>query len=216
MLKRLRISHRLMLFIPVLLIALMVVIGFGLSVLKDSLLEDRKEQLRQTVGVVRGMVQGWQDKEAAGQLTREQAQQAARDQIRPLRFGAGDYFFATRYDGVTMVHVNTAFEGKNRIDFKTADGVPTVRLQIEAAQRGGDFFRYRFPDPARPIRWRRSPTRRNSSLGNGPSAPACISTTWTPSTTAFSKSTWESRPSSFWSAAPWPSRWPAASAVRCR
>ncbi|WP_298377437.1 methyl-accepting chemotaxis protein [Azospirillum sp.] len=147
MLKRLRISHRLMLFIPVLLIALMVVIGFGLSVLKDSLLEDRKEQLRQTVGVVRGMVQGWHDKEEAGQMTREQAQQAARDQIRPLRFGAGDYFFATRYDGVTMVHVNTAFEGKNRMDFKTADGVPTVRLQIEAAQRGGDFYRFRFPRP---------------------------------------------------------------------
>jgi len=147
MLKRLRISHRLMLFIPVLLIALTVVIGFGLSVLKDSLLEDRKEQLRQTVGVVRGMVQTWYDKEASGQITREQAQQAARDQIRPLRFGAGDYFFATRFDGVTMVHVNTAFEGKNRLDFKTADGVPTVRLQIEAAQRGGDFYRFSFPRP---------------------------------------------------------------------
>ncbi len=147
MLKRLRISHRLMLFIPVLLIALTVVIGFGLSVLRDSLMEDRKEQLRQTVGVVRGMVQSWHDKELSGQLTRDQAQQAARDQMRPLRFGAGDYFFATRFDGVTMVHANTAFEGKNRLDFKTADGVPTVRLQIEAAQRGGDFYSFRFPRP---------------------------------------------------------------------
>ncbi|MFD1625960.1 methyl-accepting chemotaxis protein [Azospirillum griseum] len=147
MLKRLRISHRLMLFIPVLLIALTVVIGYGLSVLRDSLMEDRKEQLRQTVGVVRGMVQSWHDKETSGQLTREQAQQAARDQMRPLRFGAGDYFFATRFDGVTMVHANTAFEGKNRLDFKTADGVPTVRLQIEAAQRGGGFYSFRFPRP---------------------------------------------------------------------
>ncbi|KAA0595625.1 methyl-accepting chemotaxis protein [Azospirillum lipoferum] len=145
MLKNLRISHRLMLFIPLLLITLVIVTGFSLSVLKDSLLEDRKEQLRQTVGVVRGMVEGWYEKEKSGQLTREQAQQAARDQLRPLRFGAGDYFFATRYDGVTMVHVNPAFEGKNRLDFKTVDGVPTVRLQIEAAQRGGGFYSFRFP-----------------------------------------------------------------------
>ncbi|ALG74544.1 chemotaxis protein [Azospirillum thiophilum] len=147
MLKNFRISHRLMLFIPLLLVTLVVVAGFSLSVLKDSLLEDRKEQLRQTVGVVRGMVESWHEKEKSGQLTREQAQQAARDQLRPLRFGAGDYFFATRFDGVTMVHVNPAFEGKNRIDFKTVDGVPTVRLQIEAAQRGGDFYSFRFPRP---------------------------------------------------------------------
>ena len=42
MMRRFSIANRLMLFIPVLLIALTIVVGFGLSVLKDRLLEDRK------------------------------------------------------------------------------------------------------------------------------------------------------------------------------
>ncbi len=147
MMRRLSISNRLMFFIPVLLIALTIVVGFGLSVLKDGLMEDRKEQLRQVVGVARGVLQTWYEKEKSGQLSSADAQQAARDQLRQLRFGVSDYFFASRYDGVTMVHANPAFEGKNRIDFKTSDGVETVRLQIEAAKRGGDFYTLMFPRP---------------------------------------------------------------------
>jgi methyl-accepting chemotaxis protein len=151
MLRRLSIANRLMLFVPVLLIALTIVVGFGLTVLKGRLMEDRKEQLRQVVGVARGVLETWYAKEKSGQLTTEDAQLAARDQLRQLRFGVSDYFFATRFDGVTMVHANQKFEGQNRIDFKTSDGVETVRLQIEAAKHGGDFYTLMFPRPGQTV-----------------------------------------------------------------
>ena len=147
MFARLRITHRLMLFIPVLVLALASIVGLCLSVLSDNLIDSRREELRQIVTVARGMVASWHEKEKSGQLTREQAQTAARDQLRGLRFGNGEYFFAHNFDGVTVVHVKTQFEGQNRMGFKDADGVPTVRRQIEAAKRGGDFFEYRFPRP---------------------------------------------------------------------
>ena len=147
MLKRMSISHRLMLFTPLLLLALAIVVWYGLSELKSSLIEDRRESLRHLVVLADKVAESWYQKEQAGKLTREEAQQAAKEQIKQLRFTKDDYFFIQRYDGVTIAHVNAAFEGKNRLDFTDADGVPTVRRQIEAAQHGGGFFTYRYPHP---------------------------------------------------------------------
>jgi methyl-accepting chemotaxis protein len=145
MLKRLRISHRLMLFIPLLLAALAVSLLVGLSTLRQSLLEDRKEEVKRLVQVARGMVETWYAQEQAGKLTREQAQEAAKDQLRHLRYGNDDYFFVQRYDGTTLVQVNRQLEGKNRADVTDVDGVPMVRLQAEAGKRGGGFVFYRYP-----------------------------------------------------------------------
>ncbi|HET7594345.1 MAG TPA: methyl-accepting chemotaxis protein, partial [Stellaceae bacterium] len=70
----------------------------------------------------------------------------AKDQLRPFRFGDNNYFFIQRFDGVTMLNPNKAeLEGKSRMDATDPDGVPNVRLQIEAAERGGGWVRYRFP-----------------------------------------------------------------------
>jgi methyl-accepting chemotaxis protein len=146
--KRLRISHRLMLFIPLLLIALMVSLMLGLSTLHHSLVEDRKEEIKRLVQVARDTTETWHLQEQAGKLTREQAQEAAKDQLRHLRYANDDYFFVQRYDGTTMVQVKAELEGKNRADATDVDGVPMVRLQAEAGKKGGDFVFYRWPHPS--------------------------------------------------------------------
>ncbi|MTJ79963.1 MAG: HAMP domain-containing protein [Telmatospirillum sp.] len=143
MVTNLPISRRLMLFLPLLLVALSVTAWFGLSELHDDLLNDRKEEIRSLVQVARGVADYWHDKEVSGQMTREQAQQAARDQLWRLRFGNNIYFFIQTYDGVTVLQLNRELEGKNRLDVVDADGKPTVRMQIEAAKRGGDVIYYR-------------------------------------------------------------------------
>ncbi|WP_044563504.1 methyl-accepting chemotaxis protein [Azospirillum sp. B4] len=147
MLSKLKISHRLLLFVPVLVVALGLAVGFGLSALRGTLMNDRKEELKQILMVTRGVAQNWYDREQSGELTHAQAQKGAQDDIRKLRFGNGEYVYVNQYDGLTIVHVKKEFEGKNRMDFKTADGVETVRLGIEAARRGGDFFTYTYPRP---------------------------------------------------------------------
>src|SRR5216684_341042 len=144
MLTRLRISHRLLLFTPVLLVALGVSLAIGLSTLRGSLIEDRKDEIKRLVEVARDTVQYWYNEEKSGRLTREEAQERAKAQLRKLRYGNDDYFFVQRYDGVTLVQANPALEGKNRLDATDLDGVPIVRLQIEAGKRGGDFVYYRW------------------------------------------------------------------------
>jgi methyl-accepting chemotaxis protein len=145
--KHLRISHRLMLFIPLLLIALVVSLTLGLATLRQSLVEDRQEEIKRLVQVARGVAETWYSEEQAGKLKREQAQEAAKDQLRHLRYAKDDYFFVQRYDGTTLVQINRDLEGKNRVDATDVDGVPMVRLQAEAGKKGGDFVFYRWPHP---------------------------------------------------------------------
>jgi methyl-accepting chemotaxis protein len=145
--KRLRISHRLMLFIPLLLTALAVSLTLGLSTLHQSLIEDRKEEIKRLVQVARGTAETWYAQEQAGKLSREQAQEAAKDQLRHLRYAKDDYFFVQRYDSTTLVQIKRELEGQNRVDERDIDGVPMVRLQAEAGKRGGDFIFYRWPHP---------------------------------------------------------------------
>jgi methyl-accepting chemotaxis protein len=145
MLKRMSISQRLMLFMPVLLIVLAVIVSFSLVQERRILLADRQEELKNLVQVARGVVESWYQQQKSGQLTEAQAQEGARNELWSLRFGSNDYFFIVRYDGMTMLHIDRGAEGKNRIDAVDSDGVPTVKRQIEAAQRGGDFSFYRNP-----------------------------------------------------------------------
>jgi methyl-accepting chemotaxis protein len=142
MLNRMAISHRLMLFMPLLLVALAVTVWFGLSQLKEGMLNDRKEEIKSLVQVARGVVDMWHEKEVSGQLTREQAQKGARDELWRLRFGDDIYFFIQSYDGVTLLQLNRELEGKMRLDVKDSEGKPTVQMQIAAAKRGGDVVYY--------------------------------------------------------------------------
>jgi methyl-accepting chemotaxis protein len=142
MLKRLSISRRLMLFIPVLMVSLAVVIWFGLSELKSSLLGDRKDAIKQLVQVGKTIIDGWYEKEKSGQLSREDAQKGARDQLWRMRYADNNYFFIQRYDGLSVLQLDRSLEGRNRIESTDPNGIPTVRLLIEAAQRGGDFVFY--------------------------------------------------------------------------
>src|SRR5258708_21535056 len=83
-----------------------------------------------------------------GTLRREQAQAGAIEALRPLRYGTNDYFFVQTYQGMTVLNdPNRKLEGQVRLDAKDPDGVPNVKLQIEAAKAGGGFVYYRFPRP---------------------------------------------------------------------
>ncbi|HVJ53559.1 MAG TPA: methyl-accepting chemotaxis protein [Aliidongia sp.] len=143
MLKRLPISYRLLLSIPMLILALGICVVSNLGTLRDSLIDDRKESLKHLVEVAEHVVAGWQAREKAGELDHAAAQKGAAEELFRLRFGDDTYFFVQTYDGVTVTHLNRDFIGKNRIDAKDADGVPTVRRQIDAARRGGDYVYYR-------------------------------------------------------------------------
>lgn len=142
----LKIKSKLALLLALSAVSLAAVAAVGASVVHGKMVSDREIQTKRLVEVALGVVKSWHAQEAAGKLTREQAQAGAIGALRPLRFGANDYFFVQDYAGKTILNdPNRALEGKVRLDAKDPDGVPNVKLQIDAAKAGGGFVYYRFP-----------------------------------------------------------------------
>jgi len=144
----LKIKAKLTLLLAMSALSLAAVAAVGATVVHNKMVDDRQIQTQRLVEVALGVVKSWQAKEAAGTLTRAAAQAGAIEALRPVRYGANDYFFIQNYEGKTILNdSNRALEGKVRLDAKDPDGVPNVKLQIDAAKAGGGFVYYRFPRP---------------------------------------------------------------------
>jgi methyl-accepting chemotaxis protein len=140
---RMRISHRLLLLVPVLLITLVTTVSLGMSELRQSLLDDRREAVKNLVQVGSNVLAIWYAREKSGALSREAAQKGAVEELTRLRFADNNYFFAQNYEGVTVLHADPALVGKNRLGTVDPDGVRTVVRQIEVAKQGGGYIYYR-------------------------------------------------------------------------
>jgi methyl-accepting chemotaxis protein len=146
---RLKIKSKLALLLGLTAISLVVAMIVGASFLHTKMMSDRETQTKHLVEVALGIVQDGHAKEKAGTLTTAQAQAGAIAALRPLRYGGSEYFFIQRYDGKTMLNgPKPELEAQpSRMDVVDPDGVPNVRLQIQAAEAGGGFVYYRFPRP---------------------------------------------------------------------
>jgi signal transduction histidine kinase len=146
LLDRLKIRQKLSLVLALSGLSLFAAVALGASILHDKMMADREDQAKQLVEVAQSIIQSWYQKQQSGSLTEAEAQVAAIAALRPVRYGTDGYFWINRYDGVTVFHANRPqFEGLQRMGVTDLDGVAHVRLQIEAAQRGGGFLYYRFP-----------------------------------------------------------------------
>src|SRR5258708_2583874 len=144
----LKIKIKLSLLLGLTALALSAAAAVGASFLHAKMVSDREIQTQRLIEVGLSIAKSWHAKEIAGTLSREQAQAGAIEALRPLRYGANDYFFVQTYQGMTVLNdPNRKLEGQVRLDAKDPDGVPNVKLQIEAAKAGGGFVYYRFPRP---------------------------------------------------------------------
>jgi len=141
-LSRLSIVNKLFLFVPLLLVPLIIVVVVGLVQLRGNLTADREDAVKGQVQTALGMLEEWHDKELSGEMSREQAQAAARRQLARIRYGKDNYFFIQSSDGVTVLALDHSLEGKNRLDATDSKGFHLIRAQIEAARQGGGFMRY--------------------------------------------------------------------------
>ena len=162
MLGRLKIKLKLALLLGLSALSLTAAVAVSAAIVHGKLVADREMQIQRLVEVATGIVKEWHAKEVSGALTRAEAQTGALAALRPLRYGGEEYFFIQDYRGVTVLNgPKPELEGKLRIDAKDPDGVPNVRLQIEAAKAGGGFVYYRFPRPGSTV-----PVQKVSYAGN--------------------------------------------------
>ena len=75
-------------------------------------------------------------------------QNAIKEIIRNIRYGAKGYFWIDTFDGINvLLPPSPASEGKSRIDFKDVNEFYVVQHCIEVGKKGGEFFDFWFPKP---------------------------------------------------------------------
>jgi len=143
---KLGISGKLMIVVAVTLAGLMLLSGFALYFLRETMIEDRIAKVRDLSDVARDMVKHYDERAQAGDFDQARAQAMAREALRALRFGSNDYFFVYDQNGVAlMIAGQPAMEGESQIEKTDANGFPLIRALIETAKKGGGPVFYAFP-----------------------------------------------------------------------
>ena len=111
-----------------------------------TLRDDRKVHVRQMVEAGISVLEHYRALAEQGKMTPEEAKERAKNDLRDIRFGKNDYLMVYRLDGLTEVFGPApSAEGTSRIDVKDSNGLPIVRMFIDAAKAGGGFVEYRYP-----------------------------------------------------------------------
>ena len=135
-----------------LFLAFIGIIATGLVVilpLEETLLEDRRTQIRQLVDVTHSILIHYHDRQQAGHLTEDQAQQAAKEQIRTIRYGGENYFWINDYNAVVVMHpFNPQLEGVDLSHSKDKNLQPFFAKFVDVAKKeGAGFVHYAWPKP---------------------------------------------------------------------
>ncbi|MFD2234396.1 methyl-accepting chemotaxis protein [Phaeospirillum tilakii] len=140
-----RITHKIMIIVGLSLSCVAVLVTLNLFSLHRAMVADRKMAVRQVVETAVSVVAFHYRQAQAGTESEEEAKRRARDAVRAMRFGQGDYLFIYNTNGVTEVHgTRQELEGRQRIDEKDADGFAFIRHQLDNAAKGGGYTSYRF------------------------------------------------------------------------
>jgi methyl-accepting chemotaxis protein len=146
--RNLPLALKLQSLVAVALMALVLVVGIAAWQERQRMVEGRVNELRALVETAVNLAKTFQEQEAAGKLSHDDAWQRFHDAISALRYDGNDYFFVYSFDGTQRVMpANPSLEGTNRIDAKDPSGRFFVREMIDQAKAGGGVNELVYPRP---------------------------------------------------------------------
>ena len=135
-LRSLPINRRLWL---ILLFAIAMLILQGALLLKQintDLYTAKAEKTKHLVQNATSVLQHYQKLEAAGSLTREQAQKQAKEAVRSLRYDGQEYFWINDQTPAMVMHpIKPQLEGQNLSGFKDPSGKLLYNEVVEITNR---------------------------------------------------------------------------------
>jgi len=133
MLQNMTLRRRLTLSVLISLIGLVLLGLFQVNNLRQQLLEDRKVTLRAAVDVALTTIKGFQEKEAKGELSHEDAQKLAASAVTGMRYLGEEYFYVYTAKGRGIAHINPKYIGAEHWDRQDKQGNYTVRDLVNSA-----------------------------------------------------------------------------------
>ena len=138
------------------LLALSVSFGLGVLALaitttlmsNQILIEQRRAELISLIESTHSIIAGQHQRAVDGEITMEEAQQAAANIVGDIRYRDIEYFFVYEYDGMMIMHAaNQTLNGNSQWDVQDHAGNYLFRDMSAAAQspEGAGFVEYYFP-----------------------------------------------------------------------
>lgn len=108
---------------------------------RQTIENERRDSIEHVVSSIHGQVQSLQNRAAAGELSIEEAQQRAIDNIASVRFGEGEYIFAFDNNLAIVSHPNRP-RGEDMSTYHDASGMRLYAAFLNVAQAGGGHVDY--------------------------------------------------------------------------
>jgi methyl-accepting chemotaxis protein len=128
--------------IPVVVFGLLTVF-FILPSSKEGIFVQKQSQLKNMVKTGMGIIQFYYNKEVSGEITRAEAQEAAKDMIRSMRYGEKelDYFWINDFYPKMVMHpFRPDLDGEDLTDWKDPKGVYLFVEFVKACEANGEGF----------------------------------------------------------------------------
>ena len=128
---------------------LLGLLGWQLNTQAEHAMQSRKDATRQHVEVAHGIVAWAHAQESAGKMTREQAQQLARQAIATLRYEGSEYFWINDMQPRVVMHpIKPELNGQDVSGTKDPNGLPLFKAFVAKVRESGKgFVAYQWPKP---------------------------------------------------------------------
>ena len=128
---------------------LLVVTALALFRLDAVMRDDIADRTKKSVEIAHSVVAYYQGEEAAGRMSRDQAQTAAKAAVGAMRYGQDDYFWINDMHPTMVMHpMKPALNGKDLSENKDADGVLMFKEFVAVVQKDGEgFVHYQWAKP---------------------------------------------------------------------
>ncbi len=146
---RFGIAARLYLLVGLSLMVMFVAAAFEFRSSREQLIGERKALLKTADEIALSIVRQKHDLETSGGLTREQAQRAALDELKMLRFGDNGYVWVNDLQAVVLMHpFKPEMDGTDASHVKDPNGKALFVEFARVAKTGGEgYVDYMWPKP---------------------------------------------------------------------
>ena len=115
-LKNLSVSQRFVLLIVASLLGMLLLAVLGLNGTRNAMEDGNNKSIRNLVESAHGVVAHYEALERAGKMSRAEAQSAAMEALRPVRYDTTEYFYIWSLEGVSVMHpTRPEMQGQNMI-----------------------------------------------------------------------------------------------------
>jgi len=149
MFKQLRLTWKLYLLAAISLLALTVVAIGSMQTLDGALISERRASIERLTQVSHAIVSYYQQQAVGGRMSMAQAQAAAKDAVRAIRYGDGDYFWIhDRQLKMVMHPIKPALEGSDLKDLADSHGKHIFQEMNRVVDaQGAGYVDYTWPKP---------------------------------------------------------------------